>query len=212
MQPSTIHVFAGVNGSGKSSILGEFIKANGGSYYNPDGYAKDLMTTAPELSLVEAQAEAWQLGKDQLIRACRDETAFAFETTLGGKTFTDLLLHFAKTGTRISVYYIGLNSVELNVQRVAERVQRGGHDIPLEKIKQRWESSLLNLIRLIPHLNELLVFDNSRSVTQGSPPQPQRLIKVSAGNIIGGPKSLLNKKFPEWAQPIAMEVINHYAR
>lgn len=208
MAPSTIHVLAGVNGSGKSSILGEYIRSKGGFYFNPDSYTKDLMKADPKLSLGEAQSEAWHFGKNELTKACETRTAFAFETTLGGKTMTDILLQAAKSGTRVSVYYIGLNSVELNIKRVAERVERGGHDIPIEKIKERWEASLLNIIRLLPHLNELLVYDNSKSVAIGASPQPEQLIKLSGGKIEGESKSLLRKDFPEWAQPIAMEAIN----
>ena len=210
MEPSTIHVFAGVNGSGKSSILGEFIRSQGGSYFNPDSYTKALMTADPALSLGEAQSEAWLFGKNELTKACEGQTAFAFETTLGGKTMTDILLRAAKSGTRVSVYYIGLNSVELNIKRVAERVERGGHDIPIEKIKKRWEDSLLNIIRLLPHLNELLVYDNSKSVKKGASPAPKRLIKITEGTIEGGSNSLLRNGFPEWAQPIAMEAINTF--
>lgn len=208
MAPSTIHVLAGVNGSGKSSILGEYIRSKGGSYFNPDSYTKDLMKAAPKLSLGEAQSEAWHFGKNELTRACDTETAFAFETTLGGKTITDILLQAAKSGTRISVYYIGLKSVELNIKRVAERVERGGHDIPIEKIKKRWEDSRLNIIRLLPHLNELLIYDNSKSVSAGESPKPELLIKIIDQKIIGGSESLIRQDFPEWAQPIAMEAIN----
>lgn len=210
MESSTIHVFAGVNGSGKSSILGEFIRSQGGSYFNPDSYTKALMTADPALSLREAQSEAWLFGKNELTKACEDQIAFAFETTLGGKTITDILLRAATSGTRVSVYYIGLNSMELNIKRVAERVERGGHDIPIEKIRQRWEGSLLNIIRLLPHLNELLVYDNSKSVKKGASPAPERLIKLSDGIIEGGSNNLLRNDFPEWAQPIAMEAINTF--
>ncbi|MGJ8654492.1 MAG: zeta toxin family protein [Opitutaceae bacterium] len=209
MQPSSIHVFAGVNGSGKSSILGGFIESQGGSYFNPDTYTRDLLAIDPSLTLAEAQSEAWNFGKDALQNACDTGSSFAFETTLGGNTIPKILLHAALNDTKISVYYIGLNSVELNIERVAARVARGGHDIPIEKIRQRWEGSILNIIQLLPHLNELLVYDNSKTVKVGAHPEPELLIKISEGTIHGGKNSLLREDFPEWAQPIAMEAINH---
>ena len=208
MAQSTIYVFAGVNGSGKSSILGEFVKSQGGSFFNPDAYAKDLMAIDRSLSLAEAQSEAWLFGKNELESACDEGAPFAFETTLGGNTITSILLSAAKSGAKISVYYIGLNSVELNIERVAARVARGGHDIPIEKIRQRWEGSLLNIIKLLPYLNELLVYDNSKTVAEASRPAPETLIRISNQKIVGGSQSLLYDDFPEWAQPIAMEAIN----
>lgn len=58
MSDSTIYVFAGVNGSGKSSILGERIKSAGGSFFNPDTFTRELMAADPSLSLDEAQSAA----------------------------------------------------------------------------------------------------------------------------------------------------------
>jgi predicted ABC-type ATPase len=211
MPQSTIHLFAGVNGSGKSSVLGEYITEQGGHYFNPDQYTRDLMGADSSLSLEEAQSEAWLFGKTQLEKACKNKTYFAFETTLGGNTITKILLDAATKGIPITVYYIGLESVELNIDRVAARVERGGHAIPEEKIRQRWEGSILNIIQLLPHLNELIVYDNSKTVEEGDNPEPQRLIHISEGKIMGGPESLIREDFPEWAMPVAAEAIKHFA-
>jgi predicted ABC-type ATPase len=210
MAQSTIHVFAGVNGSGKSSILGGFIESQGGTFFNPNAYTRDLMMVDPNLALAEAQSEAWTFGKDTLQDACEMGQAFAFETTLGGGTITHILFNAAKSGTKISIYYIGLNSIELNIERVAARVIRGGHDIPIAKIRQRWQGSLLNVIKLLPLLNELNVYDNSTTVEVGKRPKPELLIRIVNQKIVGGKRSLLREDFPEWAQPIAMEAINLY--
>lgn len=83
MKDSTIHVFAGVNGSGKSSILGEPIKSAGGSFFNPDTFTRELMAADPSLTLEEAQSTAWSFGRDSLEDAIATGRNFAFETTLG---------------------------------------------------------------------------------------------------------------------------------
>jgi predicted ABC-type ATPase len=208
MAESTIYVFAGVNGSGKSSILGEFIRAQGGEFFNPDAYTRGLMESRQGLSLKEAQSQAWSFGRDCVSKAINEGNRFAFETTLGGNTISRILLNAAQGGTKVSVYYIGLDSVELNIQRVAERVAGGGRDIDEDKIRKRWHGSRQNVIRLLPYLNELLVYDNSETVVPGASPKPKLLIRISEGILHGGFDALFNEFFPEWAQPIAMAAHN----
>jgi predicted ABC-type ATPase len=204
---SSINVFAGVNGSGKSSILGEFIRSQGGDFFNPDSFAKELMAANPSLSLKSAQIQAWQTGRDELERSIASGDKFSFETTLGGETIPRILFFAAKSGTKVSVYYIGLNSVELNIERVAARVERGGHDIPIDKIRQRWDGSILNIVNLLPHLNLLRVYDNSKTVEVGASPEPELLVSITDGHIDGAPLVLFRDDFPEWAQPIAVAAV-----
>lgn len=87
--------------------------------------------------------------------------------------------------------------------RVRERVARGGHDIPEQKIRERWEASRLNLIRLMPHLSELHVFDNSagRDAITGRIPPPRLLLHVRDGHIVAPSISELANT-PDWAKPI----------
>lgn len=210
MKDSTIHVFAGVNGSGKSSILGERIQSAGGSFYNPDTFARELMDADPSLTLEEAQSAAWSFGRDSLEAAIATGKNFAFETTLGGNTITRLLLNAAKSGTRISVFYIGLESVDLHIARVAARVASGGHDIPTDKIMQRWHSSIENVCTLLPYLNGLNVYDNSQTVESGESPGTRRLVSIMDGQLLTPSEDLLSPDFPEWAQPIAMVALDSY--
>lgn len=201
MSGSSIHVFAGVNGSGKSSILGEHINSLGESFFNPDAYTKELMAEG-SLSLKAAQSEAWAYGRNSLVDAINGGNSFAFETTLGGKTITRILKNAAVSGTNIAVYYIGLASVELNIQRVAERVAIGGHDIPIEKIRERWYGSIKNICTLLPHLHELRVYDNSVSVKSGVNPRVSLLLSMKGGILLTPREDLFRDDFPEWAKPI----------
>lgn len=207
MMESSINVFAGVNGSGKSSILGEFIRSQGGNFFNPDSFAKELKVANPSLSLKDAQIQAWQTGRDELERSIASGEQFSFETTLGGETIPRILLNAAQSGTQISVYYIGLNSVELNIERVAARVERGGHDIPIDKIRQRWDGSILNIVKLLPSLNILRVYDNSMTVEEGQSPEPDLLVSITEGHMDGAPEALFRDDFSEWAQPIAVAAV-----
>ncbi len=158
---SSIYVIAGVNGAGKSSIGGAAFRDFGAEYFNPDEAARELMAANPRLDQASANSAAWRRGRELLERAARDSLDFAFETTLGGNTMPRLLAEAAARGIAIHVWYVGLASVELHIRRVQARVRKGGHDIPEETIRRRFEHSRLNLIALLPALAALRMYDNS---------------------------------------------------
>lgn len=201
MSASAIYVLAGVNGSGKSSIGGAAMVARGVHYDNPDTAAQELRQIHPNMTQVIANSHAWALGRDMLVNAIERKKSFAFETTLGGNTITSLLIQAAEEGLRVKLWYAGLESVELNLARVQARVANGGHDIPDADIRKRWDSSRRNLIKLLPYLDSLRLYDNSKEADpcQGIAPRPKLLLHIEAGNIVG-PKNL--KGAPEWAKPI----------
>src|SRR5688572_31158213 len=150
MSPAkTITVLAGVNGAGKSSVGGEALRASGAEYFNPDEYARQLLTQQA-LTQEKANAVAWAYGKRKLEEAIAIGTDFTFETTLGGKTITDLLIHAVGQGHTLDIWFVGLETVNLHLERVARRVAKGGHPIPEVDIRRRWIGSLENIIRLIP--------------------------------------------------------------
>ncbi len=192
---------AGVNGGGKSSIGGAAFREAGSDYYNPDEAARNLMASRPELTQAEANAIAWRIGRTLLERAIRDRLDFAFETTLGGNTIPRLLREAARSGIEILVWYVGLKSPELHIERVAARVRGGGHAIPEETIRQRYDRSRLNLVQLLPSLTVLRVYDNSDQADPeaGELPVPRLVLHLEAGHIVG-PEDLAQT--PEWAKPI----------
>jgi predicted ABC-type ATPase len=196
-----IYVLAGVNGAGKSSIGGAMIRASGSDYFNPDEAARTLIAANPGLEQVKANAAAWRQGKRLLERAIAERLDFAFETTLGGGTMTRLLAEAAAAGFEVRIFYVGLADPELHLERVQRRVSAGGHDIPEADIRRRWRHSRMNLVRLLPALTELRVYDNSADADPiaGDAPQPVLVLHVARGEIVG-PPDLANT--PTWARPI----------
>lgn len=192
-------MLAGVNGAGKSSIAGAALERQGARYYDPDR-ATDRYLRAG-LSLEDANSRAWRRGRDQLERAISRRLDYAFETTLGGRTMTRLLLRAADRGHRVRVWYIGLATPELHIERVRARVTKGGHDVPDRLIRSRWDSSRENLVRLIPHLAELALYDNSADAapSAGVPPRPARILHARDGAIHHlGPAAAV----PGWAKAL----------
>ena len=151
----------------------------------------------------EAHSAAWHHGKRLLERAISERLTFAFETTLGGDTITALLEAALSAGIEVRIWYVGLDSVERHIARVRSRVARGGHHIPAQKIRERCDRSRLNLLRLLPRLTELRLYNNSRESdpAEGLAPQPMLLLHMAGGRTVS---TCVLTATPEWAKPIVM--------
>jgi predicted ABC-type ATPase len=199
-----IFVLAGVNGAGKSSVGGAILQDHGLAWFNPDACARELRHECG-VDAAEANARAWEFGRHALERAVSQGTNFAFETTLGGTTISRLLAD-ASTTHSVLMLYCGLTTPDLHVARVVQRVAHGGHPIPEARIRERWDTSRLNLIKLLPHLSQLQVFDNSTEAAAGEPIPDPRLLLHLRGSRIAEPRRLdaaALAAIPTWARPIA---------
>ena len=204
--PPCIYVLAGANGAGKSSIGGAVIRRMGADYFNPDEATRRIQSARPHLSERDANVAAWHHGKRLLESAIANRLTFAFETTLGGDTMTALLQRAIKEGIEVRVWYVGLATPELHITRVRARVATGGHDIPEAKIRERFERSRVNLIRLLPHAAEVRVFDNSADAdpAAGKTPEPLLVLHMVNGAIASVCELT---RVPAWAKPIVAAAI-----
>lgn len=202
-----LYVLAGVNGAGKSSIGETIFRAEGSVVFNPDTIALKIRGLHPDISVAQANGHAWQTGKELLEEAIAQKRDYRFETTLGGRSIARLLQSAACEGHLLHIWFCGLESPELHLQRVRSRVIRGGHDIPEEKIRERWNSSRENLIRLLPYIHHLRLHDNSIEAdpAKGEAPRPQLLLEVKSRKITA-PADLSNA--PDWAHPIIAAAIH----
>lgn len=204
-----ITVLAGTNGAGKSSIAGAWLSGASTSFYNPDAETRALRAAHPNLSEPDANSAAWHTGVQLLQQAIEHSRSFNFETTLGGSTIVELLRRAHQRGLRVRMWYCGLASPELHIERVRARVRRGGHDIPEARIRARYDSSREHLCALLPCLDELLLYDNSIEADPhaGQRPAPQKLLHLRAGRILH-----LQPHMPSWAKPIAAVALECAAR
>jgi len=200
-QIPSIYVIAGTNGAGKSSLAGAMLLQQGGNYFNPDEAASQILSANPGITRLQANSEAWYEGKRLLERAVAERLYFAFETTLGGKTITGIIHEALSRGLEVRMLYVGLSSPDLHIARVRSRVTRGGHDIPVAKILERYNRSLVNLIKLVPMLTELKVYDNSKEAdpNTGAAPQPVLILHSERGKIVSRCEL---SDVPQWAKPI----------
>ena len=202
-----IYVLAGTNGAGKSSVAGAAFLERGAEFFNPDEATRHILSANPGFSLTEANSAAWNEGKRLLERAIEEKLNFAFETTLGGKTITAVLEKALSQGIEVRIWFVGLEGEDLHIRRVQSRVEHGGHDIPEQKIRQRYTASRLNLIHLLPKLTELLLYDNSAEADPktGVAPTPLLILHVDRGKILTCCDATL---VPGWAKPIVAAALH----
>ena len=145
-----IVVFAGPNGSGKSTFT-EFLKPPI-DYINADEIKKAL-----KCSDIEAALEAERQREKHLA----NNEEFCFETVMSTERNLKLLQRAKEKGYFIRCYYILTADPEINVCRVQSRVADGGHDVPRDKIVERYERAL-KLVKEVVDVSDIChIYDNS---------------------------------------------------
>ena len=133
-------IIGGANGSGKTTFAREIVAKFGIEYLGADEIAAELNANNPEKVAIEAArifsrrlAESIETGKSLLV-----------ESTLSGVSLKKFLVTAKSNNFKISIYFVYLDSAELCVNRVASRVARGGHNVPPEDVRRRFQRSNQN--------------------------------------------------------------------
>jgi predicted ABC-type ATPase len=93
-----------------------------------------------------------------------ENKTFSIETTLATRSYVNLILRAQSQGYKVNLLYFWLDSPDLAIKRVAQRVSEGGHNIPDETIRRRYHAGINNLFKLfIPIVDSWYVLDNSDS-------------------------------------------------
>lgn len=171
-------IIGGVNGVGKSSIYGVL-----------DAVIDDLGV------VIDANKITARLGGDKLkggkeavrlINNCLENgESFTQETTLSGQKTLKTILAAREKGYRIHLYYIAVSSAEESLLRIENRVRKGGHDIPRDYVIRRFENRFEDLIKVLPHCDEAVFFDNENGFV--------RVADYRNGNF-----TLTGKLTPDW--------------
>lgn len=201
----SIVVAAGVNGAGKSTIIGRYIETAGGAYYNPDERTRALI--AGGLSEDQANARSWKEGYDALRQAVDVNASFIFETTLGGRSIAAELFRALALGRDVTIYYIGLADVDLHIRRVAARVRRGGHAIPEQKIRERFATSRENLLSFIGTKAAIRVWDNSEEDAEGRP-RPVDVLRIQHNRLLYPHTAHLLSSTPAWTKGLVKRALD----
>lgn len=165
-----MRLIAGPNGSGKTTLtklLREEFAVPLGQYLNPDDIARHISIpdecgnelVSNDSAAVLAQKISIGLREDWL----RDGLSFTYESVMSHESHIRFIEHAIKQDYKPYLYYVCVSDVDLNKERVAQRVQEGGHDVPIEKIASRYERSLVNLYEMLCVCRRGFLFDNSTS-------------------------------------------------
>ena len=156
-----LYIISGPNGSGKTtasySVLPELLDCS--EFVNSDEFAKHLAPFAPESAYITASR--LMLQKVQYLFARRED--FCIETTLATRSLLKMVRSAQQKGYYVTVLYFWLENPEIAIQRVAARVQAGGHDIPEDTIRRRYRLGLNYLFhQYMQSCDKWILADNSR--------------------------------------------------
>ena len=154
-----LYIIAGCNGGKTTASFTIFPDIlNCKQFVNADNIAYGLSPFDVESVAIEA-ARIMLQRINELLLSGED---FAIETTLTSRSYVSFISKAKEYGYTVSLIYIWLNSPELAIQRVAERVKNGGHNIPANVIERRYFRGIRNLFELfIPICDYWTIADNT---------------------------------------------------
>ena len=186
-------VIAGPNGSGKTTITSEVIESDwmeDAVYINPDNVALERFG---DWNSSEAVLEAARYCEQWREDCLREGKSLIFETVMSAPDKLDFIRRAKAAGYFVRVFFISTENPSINASRIARRVMKGGHDVPISKIISRYAKSIVNCTSIAKEVDRLYVYDNSVDDCKAQP-----LFRLRNG--------ILGKKYveeiPEWAKNI----------
>ena len=182
-------VLAGPNGAGKSTLyetrIAPRLKV---PFINADIIQRDELADPS----VEAAYTAARIADDRRAAHFAARTSFATETVFSHPSKIDLVRQAKATGFTVILFHVGVDRADLSVARVQARVTEGGHPVPENKIRERYDRNGPLIRQAMLLADQGHVFDNSRLNTP-----PQRIIGFTRGGL-----SYVRPTLPDWARAI----------
>tara|TARA_R110000803_G_scaffold75946_2_gene140307 strand:+ start:592 stop:1152 length:561 start_codon:yes stop_codon:yes gene_type:complete len=150
-------VLVGGNGAGKTTFYETMLRPLGLPFINADVIAKEVFPNDPEGLSYQAAKLAEAMREEQLIKG----SSFCFETVFSHPSKIDFIAEAKALRYEIILVVIHVQSSELNLARISQRVQEGGHNVPSEKVISRIPRMLDNVKKAIPLCDQVRVLDNS---------------------------------------------------
>ncbi len=164
-------IIAGPNGAGKTTFAQEYLPKEAGfpDFINVDLIAQGLSPFAPD----KAALQAGKLMLTQIARKVSRRESFAFETTLSGRSYARHIPRWRQAGYQVKLIFLSLPSADVAVERVRSRAAQGGHDVPPDVVRRRFDTGLRNFWSIYCKIvDRWMFYDNSerppRLITTGS--------------------------------------------
>ena len=126
------------------------------------------------------------------------QVSFSFETVMSHPGKVDFLHYAAQKGYTTYLYYIATESPDININRVENRVAKGGHDVPIQKIESRYYRSLDLLLKALKSADRAYLIDNSK--------KSNFVILEKKYNGMGYPRT---KKMPRWVEKYVLNKLKN---
>lgn len=137
-----IVIIAGPNGAGKTTFAQEYLPKEAGfpDFINVDLIALGLSPFAPD----KAALQAGKIMLAEIARKVNRRESFAFETTLSGLSYARHIPRWRQAGYHVKLIFLSLPCVDVAIARVKNRAAQGGHDVPTDIIRRRFDAGLRN--------------------------------------------------------------------
>lgn len=157
-----LYIISGCNGAGKTTasytVLPDVLQCR--EFVNADEIARGLSPFNPESVAIEAG----RLMLRRIDELLKNQENFSIETTLATRSYVRLVRRAQEQGYKVSLIYFWLSSPDLAIQRVAQRVRNGGHNIPKEVVVRRYQAGIDNFFNIyMSCVDYWLLADNSET-------------------------------------------------
>ena len=186
-------VIAGPNGSGKTTITSKILRhewLEDAVYVNPDQVAQDKFG---DWNSAEAIMQAAQYCEVQREECLINQQSLIFETVLSSNGKVDFIRRAHDAGYFIRIFFVATSHPSINASRIARRVMKGGHDVPITKVISRYYKSILNCKRCATLADRIYIYDNSVDDADA-----RLLFRMTSGQLF----KQYTDDIPEWAMPI----------
>ena len=157
----SLYILAGPNGAGKTTFYFSAIEQNfidkKLSYINTDIIARDELGGYSKMNFAKAE----EIVRERITRHIELAESFMVESNLARQSDYDWLKAMKAKGYSIIVYFLCTSNVEINLNRISRRVKEGGHDIPENIVRDRYNMSLIYLKTGLLNCDEVFLIDNS---------------------------------------------------
>ena len=162
MQDKHLYIISGPNGAGKTtasySVLPKILQCK--EFVNADEIARGLSPFNPESVAIEAG----RLMLSRIKKLLSRNESFSIETTLATRSYFRLIEKAHQQGYDVTLLFFWLKSPEQAMERVAERVSKGGHNIPQDIIARRYYEGIDNLFKIyMPIVDTWILVNNSET-------------------------------------------------
>lgn len=160
MREKSLYIISGCNGAGKTTasytVLPEVLDCQ--EFVNADEIARGLSPFNPESVAIEAG----RLMLQRIQELLKEEKTFSIETTLSTKSYKNLVQEAHAKGYKVKLIFFWLDTPKTAINRVAQRVSEGGHNIPTETIIRRYHAGIKNLFNIyMNHVDYWLLINNT---------------------------------------------------